>query len=166
LSKQKAIYPGTFDPLTNGHIDIILRSLKIFDTITLLLAKNSSKDSFFSLEERLTQAQLTIKKLKLEDKVIVDSFDGLLVDYCKKNKINIIIRGIRPLADFEYEFEMATANRNLNDEVETVFIITDQKYFYIRSSLIKDIARFGGSISDKVPDWISDAIHKKIKNEV
>ena len=158
-----AIYPGSFDPITNGHIDILKRSLKIFDKIIILLAKNTQKKTLFDLKERIEQLNKVIQAEKMTDKVIVESFDGLLADYCMKKKIYILIRGLRPLADFEYEFEMAMANRGMFKELETIFIVTDQKYFYLRSSLIKDLALMGGDISDKVPDIIKEDIVNKIK---
>ena len=123
-----AIYPGSFDPITNGHLDIIRRGLKIFDKIIILLAKNIQKNTLFNFEERITQINNVIKIENLSNNVVVDSFNGLLVDYCKEKKIYIIIRGLRPLVDFEYEFEMAMANREMCNEVETIFILTDQKY--------------------------------------
>lgn len=160
---KKAIYPGTFDPITFGHLDIIKRSLKMFDEIIIVLAKNIQKDTFFSVEERLAQVKKVIDSEGLNDRVKIESFNGLLVDYCKKVNVNIIIRGLRPLVDFEYEFEMAMANRELNNDVETIFILTDQKYFYLRSTLIKNILELGGSVSDKVPDCIENEVLSKIK---
>ena len=158
-----AIYPGSFDPITNGHIDILKRSLKIFDKIIILLAKNTQKKTLFDLKERIEQLNKVIQAEKMTDKVIVESFDGLLADYCMKKKIYILIRGLRPLADFEYEFEMAMANRELNHNIETIFILTDQNYFYLRSSLIKDVIKLGGDISNKIPPSIKDEVIKKIK---
>ncbi|OHD09508.1 MAG: pantetheine-phosphate adenylyltransferase [Spirochaetes bacterium GWC1_27_15] len=160
---KNAIYPGTFDPLTNGHLDIIKRSLKIFDKITVLLALNTQKKTLFTLEERINQIKNVLISENIQDKVIVDCFDGLLVNYCRENDINIIIRGLRPLVDFEYEFEMAMANRELNHNIETIFILTDQNYFYLRSSLIKDVIKLGGDISNKIPPSIKDEVIKKIK---
>ena len=161
---NRAVYPGTFDPTTNGHIDIIKRSLKIFDNITVLLANNSAKKTLFSLQERMAQLEKVIKYDNLTSSVKIDFFDGLLVDYCKEKKINTIIRGIRPLVDFDYEFEMAMTNRGLNSEVETIFILTDQKYFYLRSSLIKDLIKLDGDVSDMIPVCIKDELITKIKS--
>lgn len=157
-----AVYPGTFDPITNGHLDIIKRGLKIFDKIIVLLAKNTQKITLFSLEERIDQIKNVINEKKLSDRVKIDSFEGLLVNYCKEKNIDIIIRGLRPLVDFEYEFEMAMINREMSNDVETIFILTDQNYFYLRSTLIKDIINLGGDISDKVPILIRDALIKKL----
>jgi len=160
-----AIYPGTFDPVTNGHLDIIKRSLKIFDEVIVLLARNIQKNTFFTLSERMEHLRKVLDYEKLNDKAKVDCFDGLLVDYCKEKNINIIIRGLRPLVDFEYEFEMAMANRELNHNVETVFILTDQEYFYLRSSLIKDVLKLGGDVSSKIPNVIKNEITDKIRNK-
>jgi pantetheine-phosphate adenylyltransferase len=160
-----AIYPGTFDPLTNGHLDIIKRGLKIFDKIVVLLARNSQKKTFFSLQERVDQVRKVIKDEGLDDKVIVDCFEGLLVHYCKENGIHVIIRGLRPLVDFEYEFEMAMVNRELDSDIETIFILTDQEYFYLRSTLLKDVVNLGGDALKWIPDCIKDDVIKKIRNE-
>jgi len=161
---KRALYPGTFDPITYGHIDIIKRSLKIFDKITIVLAKNIQKNTLFTLEERCKQISETMKEEKLNSIVKIDCFDGLLVDYCKKVGINAVIRGLRPLVDFEYEFEMAMANREMNNEMETIFVLTDQKYFYLRSSLVKDLSKLGGDISGKVPYIVKKALIEKLKN--
>lgn len=162
--KKKAVYPGTFDPLTFGHLDIIKRGSKLFDTVTILLAKNRQKNTLFTLEERIEQIKMILEEEKLTGRVNVDCFQGLLVDYCKQKDINIILRGLRPMADFDYEFEMAMTNRGLNSSIETVFITTDQNFFYLRSSLIKDIAVMGGDISSMVPSSIEDSIKSKLAN--
>ncbi len=159
---KNAVYPGTFDPITNGHLDILKRGLKMFDNITLLLAKNSQKKTLFSYEERVYQINKVIKNEKLTGRVVVDCFEGLLVDYCKNKNINIIIRGLRPLVDFEYEFEMAMTNREMNKEIETIFILTDQKYFYLRSTLIKDLITLGGDVSGMVSPCIKDDLLNKL----
>ncbi|MCH5149056.1 MAG: pantetheine-phosphate adenylyltransferase [Spirochaetales bacterium] len=157
----KVVYPGTFDPLTYGHLDIIHRATNMFGEVTVLLAQNLSKNTYFTLEERTVMIKDAIKGMNIDKKVHVDSYHGLLVEYCKQNGITVIVRGIRPLVDFEYEFEMAMTNRELSNNIETVFILTDQKYFYLRSSLIKDLATLGGDISNKVPP----NVYKSIKNK-
>ena len=159
---KTAIYPGSFDPITFGHVDILKRGLKIFDKIIMVLAKNIHKNTLFTLEERMNQIKTVIKDENLSKFVTIDTFSGLLVNYCKKKDINIIIRGLRPLVDFEYEFEMAMANREMNKNIETIFIITDQKYFYLRSSLIKDIIKLGGDVSGSVPVNVKNDLLKKI----
>ncbi len=158
---RKAVYPGTFDPLTNGHLDIMKRALNIFGEITVLLARNPAKQTFFSLDERIAMINESINEWGLSGRIKVDSFEGLLVDYCRKNEIGVIVRGIRPLVDFDYEFEMAMTNRELNSNVETIFILTDQKYFYLRSTLVKDIVKMGGEISSKVPSCVIRELKKK-----
>lgn len=164
--KSTAVYPGTFDPLTNGHLDIIKRSLKIFDHITVLLAKNSLKKTLFTFEERKNFIVKAIKSEKIENSITIDFFDGLLVDYCKSRNINLIIRGLRPLVDFEYEFEMAMTNREMNNNIETVFILTDQKYFYLRSSIIKDLAKLNGDVKNKIPACIEEDVVRIIKERL
>lgn len=159
-----AIYPGSFDPITFGHVDILKRGLKIFDKIIMVLAKNIQKNTLFTLEERISQIEIVINDQGLSQFVTIDTFDGLLVDYCAEKKINIIIRGLRPLVDFEYEFEMAMANREMNNNIETIFILTDQKYFYLRSSLIKDIIKLGGDVSGNVPENIKNDLIEKLEN--
>jgi len=161
--KNICVYPGTFDPITNGHLEIIKRSRRLFDKIIILLANNPHKQTSFTLSERISQINRVIEAESLKDTVSVDCFDGLLVDYCRKNSINIIIRGLRPLVDFEYEFEMAMANKEMNSDLETVFILTDQKYFYLRSTLIKDLAKLGGDITGKVPGIILKEILTKLR---
>jgi pantetheine-phosphate adenylyltransferase len=160
---KTAIYPGTFDPFTNGHLDILRRSLKIFDKIIVLLANNPQKKTLFTLQERIDQIRKVADFEKLNDKIIIDSSEGLLVDYCKKKKIYIMIRGLRPLVDFEYEFEMAMVNRSFDVDIDTIFILTDQKYFYLRSSLIKDIIKLNGILPNALPECIKEDIINKIK---
>lgn len=154
-----AIYAGSFDPFTNGHLDIVHRSLKIFDKIHVVIAKSSNKKSFLSFESR----RKAIDKLfESNDRIVVDSWDGLLVDYAKSKGINSIVRGLRPTGDFEIEFQMATMNRKLNSDCETVFLATGEKNYYISSSLVKEVYSHGGDISEFVPSVILEEI-KKIK---
>jgi len=161
---KKAVYPGTFDPITNGHLDIVKRSLKIFGEVTLLLANNPTKSTLFTLDERVEMIKESLIEWGIDKQVKVDSFKGLLVDYCNSNNIGVIIRGIRPLVDFEYEFEMAMTNRELSNQVETIFILTDQEYFYLRSSLIKDIVKLGGDASKKIPKAVISKLTDKFNN--
>lgn len=131
--------------------------------MTILLAHNSQKKTLFTFEERFEQVKKTLDINNLNDLVKIDTYDGLLVNYCEEHNYNVIIRGIRPLVDFEYEFEMAMTNRELNNQIETVFIITDQKYFYLRSTLIKDIVALNGDVKGKVPEHILNALKRKLK---
>lgn len=158
-----AVYPGTFDPITFGHIDIIKRGLKIFDKIIILLAKNPLKNTIFTTEERISQIKEALNDLIQSGLLEIQSFNGLTVEYCKAKNIKYIIRGLRPLVDFEYEFEMAMANREMAPEIETIFILTEQKYFYLRSTLIKDLVINGANVSDKVPPNVEKALLKKLK---
>ena len=157
---RKAVCPGSFDPITNGHIDIIKRAAELFDEVTVLVVTNPDKKCVFSPEER---AEL-IKKATAEiSGVKVDLFSGLLADYVKANEICAIVKGIRSSSDFEYEFQMALANRSLAPGAETVFITADPQNMYVSSSLIRQIATFGGDVSDFVPKSIVEEIEKRLK---
>ncbi len=150
-NKKIAIYPGSFDPLTNGHIDIIQRALDIFDEVIVAVLHNPSKKALFTMEER----ELMIREcFQNESSVLVDSFGGLLVDYAKMKNAAAIIRGMRALSDFESEFQMALMNRKLNKEVQSVFLMTGFRWIFTSSSIIKEAAQFGGDISDMVPDSV------------
>ncbi len=147
--KKTAIYPGSFDPLTNGHIDIIERALDIFDEVIVAILHNPSKKSLFTLEERVTMIK---KSFNGQACLSVDSFDGLLVDYAKMKNAVAVIRGMRAISDFESEFQMALMNRKLNKEVQSVFLMTGLRWIFTSSSIIKEAAQFGGDISDMVPE--------------
>ena len=154
-----AIYPGSFDPITNGHIDIIDRASSIFDKIIISITNNNpNKNSFFSVNERV---DMITKSIKLYSNVEVKIFDGLLIDFAKDLKATSIIRGLRALSDFEYEFQMALMNRNLNEKVSTVFLMPHQKYTHISSSLIKEVASLGGDVSNYVPNYVMDILKLK-----
>ncbi len=157
---KKAICPGSFDPITNGHIDIIKRAAALFDEVTVLVVTNPDKKCVFSPEERCS---LIRKALEGTDGVKVDSFSGLLADYVSQNGISAIVKGIRSSSDFEYEFQMALANRSLAPTAETVFITADPQNMYVSSSLIRQIAGFGGDVSDFVPKNIVEEIEKRFK---
>ncbi|MBV1875255.1 MAG: pantetheine-phosphate adenylyltransferase [Cycloclasticus sp.] len=156
---KKAIYPGTFDPMTNGHINSIQRASKLFDTVLVAVAKSAGKSPLFDSQERLDMA-----KHALSDYANVDVafFDGLLVDLAKEHKANIVVRGIRSIADFEYESQMAGMNRKMMPALETVFLTTDPEWCDVSSTLVRDIARFGGSVADFVPLEIEKAILAKV----
>jgi len=145
---KKAIYPGSFDPITRGHLDIIARASHLFTTVTVAVIRNPDKKSKFSLKQRESMIRDSIRDFK---NVEVESFDGLLVDYARHKKAEIIIRGLRAVSDFDYEFQMALTNRQMAPEIETVFFMTDYRYSYLSSSVVKQIARLGGSVKDLVP---------------
>ena len=157
---RKAVCPGSFDPITNGHIDIIKRAVELFDEVTVLVVTNPDKQCVFSPEER---CELITKAAEDIEGVKVDSFSGLLADYVKQNEICAIVKGIRSSSDFEYEFQMALANRSLAPNAETVFITADPRNMYVSSSLIRQIAAFGGDVSDFVPKNIVEEIENRLK---
>ncbi len=153
------IYPGSFDPITNGHLDIIERASQICDEVIVSVLKNQSKKGMFTLEERVDLIQEVIRPYP---NVKVECFSGLLVDYVKLKQANVIIKGLRAVSDFEYEFQMALMNRKLAPDVETVFLMTSSKYSYLSSSLVKEVASFGGCIEGLIPDTIRKAILSKL----
>jgi pantetheine-phosphate adenylyltransferase len=157
--RKIAIYPGTFDPVTNGHIDLVKRALKIFDTVIIAVAPSIKKRPLFSIDERLNLIRQSIKSLK---GATVDSFDNLLVDYSQEQRSVAIIRGLRVVSDFEYEFQMALMNRKLSDQIETVFMIPSQDYTFLSSTLVKEVAYFGGSLKGLVPSAVEKALKKKV----
>lgn len=154
-----AIYPGSFDPVTMGHFDIIQRSAQIFDYLYVAVATNPGKNPIFSIEQRLEYLREITTSIR---NVEVITFDGLLVEAAQKNNARIIIKGLRAISDFEYEFQMALMNKKLGEEVETLFMATSTKYSYLSSSLVKEVARLGGCIRDLVPE----AVHDKIFNQL
>ena len=153
-----AIYPGSFDPVTNGHIDIVKRGLKLFDKIIVSILHNPSKEYLFTLEEREDMLKDSLKKLK---NIEIDNFDGLLVDYAASRKAHAILRGLRAMSDFEYEFQMALMNRRLNREVQTVFLMTGLRWIFTSSSIIKEAIQFGGNIEGMVPPLVQKKLMKK-----
>ncbi len=158
-----AVYPGTFDPITNGHVDILRRSLKIFDRVVVALADNIRKKPLFSLEER--QGFIT-EALGGDPRLEVDAFQGLLAEYCRKRGASVVVRGLRALADFEYEFQLAHMNRHLAPDVETMFLMTGEESFYVSSSLVKEVALMGGDVSRMVPPGVAAALSVKHKQGV
>ncbi|MFQ3574102.1 MAG: pantetheine-phosphate adenylyltransferase [Thermodesulfovibrionales bacterium] len=157
-----AIYPGTFDPITNGHIDLIKRGLGIFDEIIIAVAINPKKSPLFSLEERLSFIRKTIQHIDAQ-RISVDSLNGLVVDYASLKGSVAIIRGLRAVSDFEFELQMALMNRRLNNNIETVFMMPSEEYSYLTSTLVKEVVLFGGRVSGLVPDFVEDALKEKIK---
>ena len=158
MSGRTAVYPGTFDPITNGHLSIVNRALKIFDKLIIAILNNPQKEPLFSIEERIAMIK---DVLKSKSNIEVDVFDGLLVDYVIEKKSNVVLRGIRALSDFEYEFQMALMNRKLNRDVQSIFLMTDYKWFYISSTIIKEAASFNGDISGLVPPIVCRKLKEK-----
>ena len=158
---KTAIYPGTFDPITNGHLDILERAVHLFDKVIVSVARNSDKGmALFTEEERTTLIRQSILEMP---SVEVDSFDGLMVDHAVKHSAHAAIRGLRVLSDFEFEFKMALMNRSLNEEVSTVFLMPHAKYTHISSSMVREVASLSGDISAYVPVHVDQALRKKYK---
>lgn len=153
------VYPGTFDPITHGHADIIARSLRVFDKIIVAVAPNPTKRPLFDLAERVAMVKLVTKGLP---HVEVVTFKGLLVDYVQKRKAHAVIRGLRAISDFEYEFQMALVNRKLNKSVETVFLMPSEEYSYLTSTLIKEVARFGGRLTDFLHPQVAQRLLQRV----
>ena len=158
---QRAVYPGTFDPMTMGHVDLVKRASKLFDSVIIAIASSDSKKPMFSLEERI---EIGNKIFADDPKVEVVGFSGLLVNFAKENDANILIRGLRVVADFEYEFQLANMNRAMSPDIESVFLTPKEEYSYISSSLVKEIATMGGDVTRFVDPVTLDALKQKIKN--
>ncbi len=154
-----AVYPGSFDPLTNGHIDIIQRGARLFDRIIVAILVNAEKTPLFSVEERVEVARAVFSD---QPHVEVDTFDGLLVDYVARRRAQVIVRGLRAVSDFEFEFQMALMNQRLNGEIETVFMMPAEQYTYISSRLIKEVAGLGGRVQGLVPDVVERRLREKV----
>jgi len=158
--EKKAIYPGSFDPITNGHVDIIKRALEIFDKILIAVLENPQKDPLFTTKERMDM----IKEIFADRKdVEVKAFHGLLVEFAKKNNAKIVIRGLRAISDFEYEFQMALMNRKLNPEIETFFMMPNVEYSFLSSNLVKEVFELGGCLKDLVPEQVENKLREKFK---
>jgi pantetheine-phosphate adenylyltransferase len=153
-----AIYPGTFDPVTYGHLDILERALKLFDKVFVTVARNSAKNPLFTEDERIHLLHQVTRRYK---NVEIDSFQGLLVDYVRRHKAVAIVRGLRAMTDFEFELQMALMNRKLNDHVETIFLMPNEKYTYLSSNIVREIARLGGDVSQFVPKTVLSALKRK-----
>jgi pantetheine-phosphate adenylyltransferase len=156
---KRVIYPGTFDPITNGHIDIIQRACRIFDDVTVAVAESTGKNTLFTSQERLVMVKKTLKQLHINAKATI--FDGLLVDFVRKYNATVIVRGLRAVSDFEVEFQMALMNRKLDEEVETLFLMPKDTYSYLSSSIIKQIARLNGSVKAFVPKHVERELRVK-----
>ena len=162
MSEKTAIYPGTFDPITNGHLSIIRRALEIFDRLIVAILINPRKKPLFSIEERIFMIKEATKDM---GNIEVDTFEGLLVDYAVKKGVNVIIRGLRATSDFESEFQMALMNRKLNRSVQSIFLMTDYKWLYVSSSIIKEVASFGGDVRGLVPEIVYEKLKEKFKDK-
>lgn len=158
INPRLAVYPGTFDPLTMGHVSLIRRGLKVFDTIVLAIAESTPKNTLLSIEERVALAEEIFAD---EDRIIVDPFNSLLINYVQRKKAGAILRGLRAVSDFEYEFQMALMNRKLEHKIETVFLMTDFKWMYLSSTIVKEVAQYGGDVRGLVPDPVVEALDKK-----
>ena len=158
-----AVYPGTFDPITNGHLNIIERATKIFDKIIVAVAVDSNKTTLFSAQERTTMIKETTKDIK---EVSVKSFSGLLINFVKNNNASIIIRGMRAISDFEHETQLALMNKRLAPEIETVFMVTCTKYSYLNSTIVKEIVRLDGSITKLVPEVVEKKLKLKLSKKI
>ena len=158
--ENRALYPGFFDPITNGHVDIIRRGLKLFEGIVVAVLKNPKKSALFSTKERVAMIRDIFAG---EPKVEVRAFDGLLVDFARKNRTRIVIRGLRAISDFEYEFQMALMNRKLDEETETLFMMPSLGYSFLSSGLVKEVFRLGGSVHDLVPGVVEEKLRDKLK---
>lgn len=155
---KMAIYPGSFDPVTNGHVDIIVRGLKIFDHIIVCILNNPAKKVLFSVDERMAMLTTSLNGIR---NIEIATYDGLLVDYAVQRKAHAILRGMRAVSDFEYEFQMALMNRRLNRDIQTVFLMTGLRWIFTSSSIIKEAARFGGNINGMVPKFVQQKLKEK-----
>ena len=157
---RTAIYPGSFDPLTNGHLDVVQRAAKLFDRVIVAVAKNEDKHPLFTLDERLDLVKQAVRQMPA---VEADTFDGLLIDYVLRRKAQAIVRGLRAVSDFEFEFQLALMNRKLNDNIETIFMMPKDTYTFLSSRIVKEIARLSGDVSAFVPAHVEAALRKKLK---
>ncbi len=164
MSQKIAIYPGTFDPITNGHLDLIKRALQFFDKIIVAIGENPAKKPLFTVEERIFMIEEALEEAGLNERVEVESFSGLLVDFAKKKGACVIIRGLRAVSDFEYELQLALMNRKLSNSIDTIFLMPSLRYIFLSSSIIKEAARFGGKIDDLVPKIVAEKLKEKFSS--
>lgn len=157
-----AVYAGTFDPVTYGHVDLVQRGRRVFDRLILAVAESGEKTPLFTLEERVEILKEAVKDMP---GVEVDSFSGLLVDYMRSRGVRVVLRGLRAVSDFEYEFQIALTNRKLNEEVETIFMMPKEEYSYISSRILKEIVRLGGDVKDFVPPFVQKKLEEKLRGK-
>lgn len=158
---RTALYPGSFDPLTNGHLDILRRAVQMFDKVIITVAVNKKKNTVFTGDERVALIRDSISHFDWADKVEIEQFTGLLVNFAKQKNVNVLLRGVRQISDFEYEFRMALTNRRLAPEVDTLFLMPDEQLTFISATIVKEIAAWGGDLSSFVPDNVAEALHSK-----
>lgn len=160
-----ALYPGSFDPFTNGHLDILQRAVLLFDKVIITVAVNNKKTSVFTGEERIKLIRETIKDYEWSDNVEVEQFTGLLINFARQKNVNILLRGVRQISDFEYEFRMALTNRRLAPEIDTVFLMPDEQLTFISATIVKEVAQWGGDLSSFVPNNVASALREKFAEE-
>ena len=163
MAMKKAVFPGSFDPLTNGHLDLIERSLTIFDKVIVGVLNNTSKNGLFTIEERVGIISELLKPYK--ERVSVDAFSGLLVDFVRKVNCRVVLRGLRAISDFDYEAQMALINRRLSGDIETFFLMTTEENSYVSSTLVKQVSQYGGSVDGMVPKLVAKKLKEKFKNQ-
>ena len=156
------IYPGSFDPITNGHLNLIERALHIFDTVIVAIAHNPDKNPLFSVEERM---DMISRSTENNPRVVVDAFEGLLVDYARRKGVHVVLRGMRAMSDFEYEFQMTFMNRKLDREIETIFMMTGLRWFYVNSKMVKSAVKAGACVKGLVPDIVCEKLGQKLNNK-
>ncbi|MCC5942924.1 MAG: pantetheine-phosphate adenylyltransferase [Balneolaceae bacterium] len=161
--KNAALYPGSFDPLTNGHMDILERAALMFDKIIVTVAVNNKKTAVFSGDERVQLIREAIKGKAWEDKIEIEQFTGLLINFAREKNVQVLLRGVRQISDFEYEFRMALTNRRLAPEIDTVFLMPDEQLTFISATIVKEVAAWGGDLSSFVPDHVAKALREKYK---
>ncbi len=159
--RKAVVYPGTFDPITNGHLDLIERGLSVFDKVLIAVAENPKKQPLFPLKERVELVKQAVGNL---DKVEVWPFSGLLTDFCDQRGVQVILRGLRAVSDFEFELQMSQMNRTINEKVETVFMMPSEEYNFISSRIIKEVSELGGDVKNLVPPQVADALKEKFKS--
>lgn len=161
---RTALYPGSFDPFTNGHLDILERAVRMFDKVIVTVAVNKRKNAVFTGDERVELIKETIGSYDWSDNVEVEQFTGLLIDFARKKNVNVLLRGVRQISDFEYEFRMALTNRRLAPEVDTIFMMPDEQLTFISATIVKEVAEWGGDLSSFVPVNVAKALHSKFSS--